>query len=54
MAHSAPPNTSMNVIAEMTSGLTANSFLADDLRHGVHGFFFWIGQAALDEVVNNE
>jgi hypothetical protein len=25
MAHSAPPNTSKNVIAEMTSGLTAKS-----------------------------
>ncbi|HET9413126.1 MAG TPA: hypothetical protein VFO74_03265 [Pseudolabrys sp.] len=25
MAHSAPPNTSKNVIAEMMSGLTANS-----------------------------
>jgi hypothetical protein len=54
MAHSAPPNTSKNVIAEMTSGLTANSFLADALRRGVHGLFVWIGQAAFDEVVNDE
>ncbi|HET8972717.1 MAG TPA: amino acid ABC transporter substrate-binding protein [Pseudolabrys sp.] len=30
------------------------SFLADELRHGVHGLFVWIDQAALDEVENKE